>query len=160
MNTRFAMRSRVAAIAVAAMALAAPDPASAQDTKAEVVGVIKGMFDALARGDTAAMRGYFVAEGRVTQTGTQQGKPFYRVNPIDAFLKSIGGAVAQGRKLEEKIAEPTVTIEDNLAHVWSRYDFFVDGAKSHCGVDSYHLVRTADGWKLLDIVDTQRRPCS
>jgi hypothetical protein len=127
---------------------------SAQDPKQEVVGVVEGMFAALARGDTAAMRGFFHPEGRVVQTGTRDGAAFNRVNSIDSFLRSIGGAA--GRKLEEKIFDPSVQIEDNLAVVWSKYQFLVDGKASHCGVDSYQLVRTPAGWKLLHIVDTQK----
>lgn len=142
----------------AALALVATAPLSAQsdDARAAVV-VVEKMFDALARGDTAGMRATFVPEGRVVQTGTREGKPFYRVNSIDDFLRSIGSA--GGRKLEEKIFEVESRVEDNLAVVWSRYDFFVNGTKSHCGVDSYQLVRVGTEWKLLHIVDTQQRPC-
>lgn len=141
-----------------ALALAAAAPLSAQtdDARAAVV-VVEKMFDALARGDTAGMRATFVPEGRIVQTGTREGKPFYRVNSIDDFLRSIGSAA--GRKLEEKIFGVESRVEDNLAVVWSRYDFFVDGTKSHCGVDSYQLVRVGAEWKLLHIVDTQQRPC-
>jgi len=141
-----------------ALALAAAAPLSAQtdDARAAVV-VVEKMFDALARGDTAGMRATFVPEGRIVQTGTREGKAFYRVNSIDDFLRSIGSAA--GRKLEEKIFEVESRVEDNLAVVWSRYDFFVDGAKSHCGVDSYQLIRVGAEWKLLHIVDTQQRPC-
>ncbi len=135
---------------------AAPLSAQTDDARAAVV-VVEKMFDALARGDTAGMRATFVPEGRIVQTGTREGKPFYRVNSIDDFLRSIGSAA--GRKLEEKIFEVESRVEDNLAVVWSRYDFFVDGTKSHCGVDSYQLVRVGAEWKLLHIVDTQQRPC-
>ncbi|HEX9164582.1 MAG TPA: VOC family protein, partial [Gemmatimonadales bacterium] len=59
--------------------------------------------------------------------------------------------------LEERIYNPEVRLDDHLATVWVEYDFLVNGAVSHCGVDSYQLVRTADGWRILQIVDTQRR---
>lgn len=147
---RFALPSALALVATA------PLSAQSDDARAAVV-VVEKMFDALARGDTAGMRATFVAEGRVVQTGTRAGKPFYRVNSIDDFLRSIGSAT--GRKLEETIFDVESRVEDNLAVVWSRYDFFVDGAKSHCGVDSYQLVRVDTEWKLLHIVDTQQRPC-
>jgi hypothetical protein len=114
------------------------------------------MFAALAKGDTAGMRATFYPEARVVQTRTQDGKRTYQVNAIDDFLKSVGGAA--GKKLEEQIIAPTAQVDDNLAVVWARYRFLVDGKPSHCGVDSYQLVRGDAGWKLLHIVDTQR-PC-
>lgn len=142
-------------LCLAAFATRAP----AQDEAARVVGVVTGMFDALARGDTAGMRSYMHGEARIIQTANREGVPWHRVNTLNAFLGSIGGAIAQGRKLEERISDPEVKIDDNLAQVWTRYDFYVDGVKSHCGVDSYQIIRTNEGWKILQIVDTQRRPC-
>jgi hypothetical protein len=151
------LRSSLTGVALGTFLLGiAARPAPAQATKAEVVTVVKSMFEALAKGDTAAMRSYFHADGRIIQTGTREGAPFNRVNPLNAFLQSIGGAVAAGKKLEERIFDPEVKIDDNLGHVWSRYEFLVDGKQSHCGVDSYHLVRTTGGWKIIEIVDTQR----
>ena len=128
--------------------------AAQTDDKKAAVQVIETMFAALARGDTSAMRATFHPSGRVIQTGTRDGAPFNRVNAIDDFLKSIGAAA--GRKLEERIINPTAQVEDNLAVVWARYEFLVDGKQSHCGVDSYQLVRTTEGWKILHIVDTQK----
>jgi ketosteroid isomerase-like protein len=151
--------SRIGSIAAAGflgLAIVPAVGAQANDKKV-VVGVIETMFAALAKGDTAAMRATFHPQARVVQTGTgKDGKPFNRVNSIDDFLKSIGAAA--GKKLEEQVMSPVVQIEDNLAVVWAAYRFLVDGKASHCGVDSYQLVRTDAGWKLLHIVDTQK-PC-
>jgi predicted enzyme related to lactoylglutathione lyase len=134
----------------------APGPLAAQtdDAKAAVRAVEK-MFEALKAGDTAGMRAVMHPDARVIQTGTREGQPWARVNTLDAFLKAIGGAA--GRKLEERIYNPEVRIDDNLATVWVQYDFLVNDQVSHCGVDSYQLVRTADGWRVLQVVDTQRR---
>ncbi len=148
-------RSIVVAVSLLALAIAPSVAAQTNDRKV-VVGVIETMFAALAKGDTAAMRATFHREARVVQTGSKDGKPFNRVNPIDDFLQSVGAAV--GKKLEEEIVNPSVQVEDNLAVVWAKYRFLVDGKASHCGVDSYQLVRTDAGWKLIHIVDTQK-PC-
>ena len=123
------------------------------DAKA-AVRVVEQMFEALKAGDTAGMRAVMHPAARVIQTGTREGAPFARVNTLDDFLKAIGGA---GRKLEERIYNPEVRIDDNLATVWVQYDFLVNGQISHCGVDSYQLVRTGEGWRVLHVVDTQRR---
>ena len=48
-------------------------------------------------------------------------------------------------------------VEDNLATVWNRYAFYYDGQLHHCGVDSFQLARTMQGWKVIAIADTQRR---
>jgi hypothetical protein len=159
MLRRSILRGLLRLVFPSAMLLALPAAVRAQDDRVEVLAVVTGLFDAMARGDTAGMRTFLHPEGRIVQTGFRDETSFHRLNTVTAFLSSIGGVVAQGRRLEEKVFDPEVRIDDNLAQVWARYEFYVDGTMSHCGVDSYHVIRTADGWRILEIVDTQRRPC-
>jgi predicted enzyme related to lactoylglutathione lyase len=135
---------------------AAPAPAAAQaDDRQAVLALVDRLFAGLKAGDTAAMRAVLHPAARIIQTGTREGTPFARVNSADDFLRSIGAAA--GRKLEERTYNPDVRLDDNLATVWVEYDFLVDGAVNHCGVDSYQMVRGSGGWQILQIVDTQRR---
>ena len=41
--------------------------------------------------------------------------------------------------------------------VWAPYDFHVNGAFSHCGVDVFSLVRTAEGWRIAAVAYTVER---
>lgn len=137
--------------------ITAPQHLAAQQTDDEkaVVRVVEQLFQALKADDTAGMRAVMHPAGRIIQTGTREGAPFARVNALNDFLASIGSS--KGRGLEERIYTPKVRIDDHLAVVWVYYDFRVGGQISHCGVDAYHVVRTAEGWRILEIVDTQRR---
>jgi len=129
--------------------------AQQSDDQKAALAVIERMFAALKADDTAAMRATMHPSGRIIQTGTREGAPFARVNTLNDFLASIGSA--KGRGLEERIYTPEIRIDDNLATAWVYYDFRVGGQISHCGVDAYHIVRTSEGWRILEIVDTQRR---
>jgi predicted enzyme related to lactoylglutathione lyase len=146
---------RLAILAVLSLSAVAPLPAQQSDDQKAVIGAIEKLFNALKADDTAGMRAVMHPQGRIIQTGTRDGAPFARVNALNDFLTSIGNA--KGRGLEERVYSPEVRIDDNLAVAWVYYDFRVGGQVSHCGVDAYHLVRTADGWRILEIVDTQRR---
>ena len=43
----------------------------------------------------------------------------------------------------------TVLVDGDMAQVWGPYYFEVEGALSHCGVNSLSLVRDASGgWKV------------
>ena len=142
--------------AVLLLVAATPSPVTAQaDDRTAVVAVIERFFAGLKAGDTAAMRATMHPAARIIQTGTREGAPFARVNSGDDFLRSI--AAAAGRALEERIYNPEVRLDDHLATVWVEYDFLAGGVVNHCGVDSYQMVRTGDGWRILQIVDTQRR---
>jgi len=52
------------------------------------------------------------------------------------------------RSYLERMWDPTVLIDGDIATVWTRYDFWLDGAFSHGGTDVVVLLRTDDGWKI------------
>ena len=146
---------RLAILSLLSLSAAVPIAAQQTDDQKAVLAAIETLFNALKADDTAGMRAAMHPQGRIIQTGTRDGVPFARVNALNDFLSSIGNA--KGRGLEERVYTPEVRIDDNLAVAWVYYDFRVGGQVSHCGVDAYHLVRTAEGWRILEIVDTQRR---
>ena len=53
--------------------------------------------------------------------------------------------------------DPVVQIRDNLATVWVKYAFYLDGEFLHCGVDAFMLARTNDGWKIVSLADTSQK---
>ena len=48
-------------------------------------------------------------------------------------------------------------MDGNLAHIWVPYEFRINGKLSHCGANSFTLVKTDQGWKIADIIDSRRR---
>jgi len=143
-------------LGLALAALVRPAPAAGQQADAEqVLAVVRQLFDAMRTKDTVALRGTLQAEARLMSAGRDQaGNPVVRADPIDGFIQSVGSAT---RHLDEKIWDPEIRIDGNLATVWTWYAFYVDGTFSHCGVDAFQLARTADGWKIIQIADTRRR---
>jgi hypothetical protein len=146
---------RLASFTFLSLCAVAPLSGQQTDDQKAVLRTIETLFNALKAEDTAGMRAVMHPQGRIIQTGTRDGAPFARVNALNDFLASIGSA--KGRGLEERIYNPEIRIDDNLAVAWVYYDFRVAGQITHCGVDAYHVVRTAEGWRILEIVDTQRR---
>lgn len=61
-----------------------------------------------------------------------------------------------GPRVEERLLDPAVEIDGDVAMVWSPYVFLVDGKPDHCGVDHFDLVREGGNWKLLNITWSQR----
>ena len=81
----------------------------------------------------------------------KEGKTAIHNLTADAFSKNF--AEKRG-ELKEDMYAPEVKIYGDLAMVWGRYVFFVDGQVKHCGVNSFHLVRTDAGWKIGGIAST------
>lgn len=150
---------KLVALAVATLLLGASAPAHAQQQTAEqeVLAVVQRMFEGFAQKDTAIIRGTLHADVRLATAATnREGKPVVRAETMDKFLQGI--ANAEG-KLEEKLFNPEVRIEDNLATVWTRYEFWYNDKYSHCGIDSFQLARTEGGWKIFSIADTRKASC-
>ncbi|MEO7688583.1 MAG: nuclear transport factor 2 family protein [Sphingomonas sp.] len=59
-------------------------------------------------------------------------------------------------RYEERLTDPAVEVDGDIAMVWSPYTFLVDGKVHHCGVDHFDLVREAGAWKILNITWSQR----
>ena len=130
-------------------------PAAAQTPEQNVVAQVRRLFDAMKQRDTTGMRATLDASARLVGTGTnQQGQPVARTIPIQNWLRGIAGAPGSP---DERIYDPEVRIDQNLATVWTRYDFFVGENFSHCGYDAFQLVQTAGQWKIVQVADTQRR---
>ena len=64
--------------------------------------------------------------------------------------------LATGAHLDEVTFDEQVLVDGNLAMAWTPYNIFVNGAFQHCGVDLFSMVRTVEGWKIVELVDTRR----
>lgn len=147
------------AFAAALALLVAPAALKAQTTPAEkeVYAVVEKFFEGFNAKDTTAMRSHLFGDFTLfTSVTNREGQPVARAEKGADFMKAIGGAPV---KLLEKIFDPVVLVEDGLANVWVRYEFYADDKYSHCGVDSFLLVKTTDGWKIAQIADTRKKTC-
>lgn len=138
--------------------LLASAPAVAQRPAAETAAVqrtIQTFFEGMRKGDSALVRST-IAPGAVFHTissrsGTTQVHP---ENPAD-FLKAVGTPHQQ--VWDERITFAEVLIDANLASVWTPYEFYLGSTFSHCGYNSFQLVKLAGGWKIAHIIDTRRK---
>jgi ketosteroid isomerase-like protein len=114
--------------------------------------VVEALFVAMKAGDADAMRALMHPDVRLISTSVRDGVPAVQVVAVDGWLRSVG---ASTRELDERIYDTRVEREGGLASVWTRYDLFVDGSHSHCGVDHVLLVRTGEGWRIIELSDTR-----
>ena len=70
---------------------------------------------------------------------------------IDFISKLSPGAA------DERITFETIKTDGPMAIAWTPYNFYFNGKFSHCGVNSFQLVRFNDGWKIQYIIDTRRK---
>ena len=53
-----------------------------------------------------------------------------------------------------------VRVSEGIATIWTQYDFHLGTAWSHCGIDSFQLVKTPGAWQVTSIIYTVVRPAS
>lgn len=122
-----------------------------EDAAKEALAVVNKLFDTMRAKDAVAMRALFTAEGQLTATQRRNGQPSLRTFNGEAFAKLI---VETKGVLKERMYKPEVLVSGDLVLVRGRYGFFVDDRFSHCGTNSFHLMRTVEGWKIVNAAST------
>lgn len=126
-------------------------PAARQEDERDVLRAVQAFMDAINTRDTTAYRALVLAEVKNLIIVPQADSVVYRWRSTDESLYNLG---SEGPDLLERIWEAEVRVEGPIAAVWSPYDFYVDGAFSHCGIDAFQLVRTDAGWRIGAIAYT------
>ena len=152
------MRVLSAGIAVAGILtlLAMPRQAGAQEEEAQVLATVQRFFDSMTARDTAAAREILVMEATYFSVREAPDGATMRGSTNREYVERLGIA---GDDLQERIQDPDVMIHKGIAVVWTRYDFHVNGAFSHCGVDAFSLIRRDGQWKIAGIVYTVDEEC-
>jgi hypothetical protein len=128
----------------------------AQSAEDSVKAIVNQLFTSMRNIDVAKLKEAF-ADGAVLQTISrkQDGSFFVQDEKINDFAENIGKAKKDS--LDEQIVFETIKIDGPLASVWAPYKFYYAGKFSHCGVDSFQLVRINGRWKIQFLIDTRRR---
>lgn len=58
---------------------------------------------------------------------------------------------------EEKLLDYSIQVDGAMAHVWTPYEFYLNGKISHKGVNAFTLFRDNGLWKIVYIIDTRRK---
>jgi len=131
----------------------------AQTATDSVKAVINGLFTSMRNADSAAIVNAF-ADNHTLQTlvRDKEGNILAKTDLATDFGRNIGRLPKNAA--DERIEFASIQIDGPLASVWTPYKFYFNGNFSHCGVNSFQLLRTKNGWKILYLVDTRRKePC-
>lgn len=150
-------RSTVLLLLLAAPALAAQPHPDMADPAASAEATVVELFDAMRAADSSAVADLFLPKATLHSV-TRSGDDAYRLTEgdIDQFVAGIGG---EHPVYDERISGVQVHVDDGLASAWMAYRFYIGEQFSHCGVNTFTMVMTDDGWKILAIVDTRRQGC-
>jgi len=126
------------------------------DAESEVRAHIEALFNAMHQSDADAVRNHFHGSTATLYSVSEDdsGMAVVREEDINRFAVAVGDA--QKGLLDERLGQIEVRIDGALATAFMPYAFYVGDRFSHCGVNSFHLVRTESGWRTIHITDTRR----
>jgi hypothetical protein len=129
---------------------------AAQSENDAVKEAIITFFEAFHRQDTVALKK--MAKGNITMQSIsldENNASMLSEMKFYDFTKSIA-SIPKDRTFEEKLLGFDINVDGNMANAWTPYEFWYIGNFSHCGVNSFQLIKENETWKIIYLVDTRR----
>lgn len=126
---------------------------AATTEKQAVMAAVTEMFDGMSKRDAELIKKPLLTGGSMVLM--REGKP------VQMTFQEFADRVAKPgtTHIEERIHDPLVRIDHDLAVVWAPFEFVEDGKVDHCGTDLFNLIRTDGKWLIASIADTGRKNC-
>jgi hypothetical protein len=125
-----------------------PLPLAASE-EGQVMAPITTLFDGLAKRDSTIVLTAMRPDGTATATSEKpDGTRTIRRMTATEFA---AGIKPGPEGFEERLTDPAIEIDGDIAMVWSPYVFLIDGKVHHCGVDHFDLIRENGSWKVSSI---------
>ena len=87
-------------------------------------------------------------DGRVTASGKRaDGASSLRQQTWTQFAERI----TPERAFQERISDPTINIDGDIAMVWAPFVVRSGGKVGNCGIDHFDLVRDSGVWKVMNL---------
>jgi hypothetical protein len=118
----------------------------------DALGVVNNLFNLMAAHKPAEIIAMHTPESQLTALIARlNGGSRIENLTREAFSKFFERKTVE---IAEKMYDEKIRVDGDLATVDGRYVFTVNGKLQHCGMNSFHLVRTAEGWKLGNSIST------
>jgi hypothetical protein len=123
----------------------------------QVLATVQRLWDAMHDGDGAGVRSVFAPGARLAGVAVRAGRRAVEYTPVADFAEAVARG---GGGWNERMYDPKVRIDGDIASLWTFYTFHRGDRFSHCGIDSFQLARGPDGWVVTQVSDTRRQDCA
>jgi len=118
-----------------------------ESTSISVLMPINNMFDAMRQHDGKMFIAQFTEQAILERANKDNNVEVSDLNKFSLFIKETP------KHLDEKIFNIKVNQSGNLASAWVPFAFYLDGKLSHCGVNSFQLIKQQEIWKIQYLMD-------
>ena len=134
---------------------------SQSDDRAAILETVQKFFDSIEFRDRQLLESILVPNSlNISARELDDGEAQLNVMSYDEVVTAL---TRPGRNAKERSWDETVLIQENIAVVWTPYDFHVDGVFSHCGIDSFQLIKQDGQWLISNsswTLETENCPAS
>lgn len=148
MRPRSVVCALLTGLVLGAPSLSASLASPARQEEGAVLAVLQQAFDAMAADDAEALRAVLLPTG---SSYSVRGAGELRAQTNAEWIATTG---TNEQKFLERMWDQTVRVEGDTAMVWTPYDFWIDGAFSHCGIDIVTFLRAEGAWKIATFTYT------
>ena len=128
----------------------------AQTAEDSIKAAVNALFTAMRTADGDGLRSIFSDNATLqTITRDREGKVRVATENLTELIEFVKGLKKDSA--DERVKFEAIRIDGPLAAAWTPYQFYHNGKFSHCGVNSFQLVRLDGTWKIQYIIDTRRR---
>jgi hypothetical protein len=125
------------------------------DEESAIKKTITNLFTGMKNRDSTLTRTALAPAAIMQTIANKEGKVSVETASVNGFIKFIG--TPHQEKYDERIVFTKILIDGPLASVWTDYKFYLGEKFSHCGVNSFQLVKGDKGWQIVYIIDTRRK---
>lgn len=153
-NPTFMKALITAAVLIAATPLAAEEPSSEQE---EVIAAAEDFFLAISSPNRATLADFMLPEGVIfVHNRMDPENPRLDVVPVAQHLERWLGV---RNRIIEDMRYTAVLVDGDMAQAWGPYAFLVNGAVTHCGINSLSMIKSPEGmWKVANTSFTMEPP--
>lgn len=124
-------------------------------TEDSVKTAVNKLFTAMKNADSVMLMESFTSSAILQSISKGKGQTNIKNETVEGFASFV--KTQEAGVLDERINFESIKINEELASVWTPYQFYYKGEFSHCGVNSFQLVRINYVWKIQYLIDTRRK---
>ncbi len=128
-----------------------------EEEKKAVQKTIETFFEGFHKQDSVLIKQVVSDEIVLQSIGRNpSGGSVVRTEVFGKFIKSIV-SIQETTKFQEILKSFKIQIDGPMANAWTPYEFRINDAFHHCGVNSFQLVKHDNDWKIVYLIDTRRK---
>lgn len=129
-----------------------PVPGHLPGEEAAVLAVVDQFMTAISTNDLELMASVQLPDGMTYRAGPAKDGGVEVIGRPNSYW--VQTERADGRARIERYWSPTVLVRGHIAVVWTPYEFWLDGKRSHCGIDTFDLLKLDGRWRVANAMWT------